>query len=155
MTQSLKSRITTFQNSAKTNGVSGLRIVLDALEHWEQHNAPVHFLNLCGGVVASDAQAFKRIALYVTQSEGGNSSGALPKSPKDGDTILLRPDRMEELRRMADEGLSFRGFKVKKPKADYVLSKAAAAFVKIAMRNKFGGAAIRAAVDAAVKDAEK
>lgn len=153
MAQSLKQQIATFHNGARTNGVSGLRIVLRTLEHWAEHNAPVHYLNLIGGVVAADAMAFKRIAAYVTGGVEGSNGSGLPKSPKDGDGLVLNPARMDELRQMADDGLSFRGFKVKQAKADYCLRKAAGLFVKLAMKNKFGAAAIKAAVDAALKEA--
>lgn len=148
----LKSRVSGFISGAKANGTNGLRIVLDALEHWEQHNAPVHFLRLVEGVVETDAKAFKAIARYVTQSEGGNASGSLPAKPKDGDTILLRPDRMDELRALADEGLSFRGFKVAKSRAEYELKRAAMSYARGGIKNGHGKAAVKAALEAALKE---
>lgn len=153
MAQSLAQKITSFHNGARTNGVSGLRICLATLEHWEAHNAPVHYLKLLKGVTASDAAAFKRIVQYVTTVDGDNAGRSLPKTPKDGDALMLNRARLDELYAMADDGLSFRGFKVKTAKADYVLTNAALWFVKKAIKHGFGSAAIIAAVQAAVKEA--
>lgn len=109
----LKSRIASFAKGANANGNSGFHIVLDTLDHWREHNDPVHFLRLLELAAPSDQRVFRQIAAAIVTGANAKMSG-----PAKDAQLQFDAKAMSGLRELANGGASFRSYQKAKAKAD-------------------------------------
>lgn len=128
----LKTRIATFAKGAAANGNSGFHIVLDTLDHWREHNDPVHFLRLLELAAPSDQRVFRMIAAAIVSGANAKMTG-----PAKDAQLQFDAKAMADLRALANDGASFRSYqkvKAKGERKEKTVDDLAQSFVKAAIR---------------------
>lgn len=137
----LKSRVSGFLKGAQTNGNSGLVLVLDAIDHWREHNDPVHFLRLVNSAAASDARQFRMIGAAIVTGANAKMTGAA-----DGAQLQFDASAIAKFRELAAQGASFRSYGKSKsdggrrdavPYSEKLAAAAAAAYKQNATLDQF------------------